>query len=371
MKRVLVFAALAGLVTPFGVAIAEPGLGQPGPGANVVAPDQPRGSLGGLSSGAPSFSADLRTIGGSQPGVAAEAAPEAIAPADGAPVGGAPAAISSTTSQATVVETQEATFITDHRLIQRVVHRCMLGRLHEEGFPPIFDIPPPLPFAPIPAPFGDLELLSVGMVSDAADQAGPIYRISFRNNSPLPAHHFEVSLIAVLGELNRSCPVATVHIDAIGANAVSHVDIQLPHGVMAMGPEGSLAPFQTLIAAIDSFDELAETTELNNVMTLSRVGIDVVETATTTTTAAPAVAPAAALAPAAVAPAPGAAAPGGVAPGIAAPGGAAPIGPVNGGNTPAQPEVAPAQPMPAPNGSEALDSLDLDQVEGTSDLFSR
>ena len=370
MKRIFIFAALAGLATPFGIAAAaEPALGEPGPQANVVAPDQSRGSLGGLSSGAPSFSADLRNIGGSQPGVAAQAAPGAVAPADNAPAAGAPAAISSTTSQATVVEKQETAFITDHRQVQRVIHRCMLGRLHEEGFPAVFDIPEPLPFAPIPAPFGDLELLSVGMISDAADQAGPMYRITIRNNSPLPSHHFEVSLIAVLGELNRSSPVATAHIDRIGANAVGHIDIQLPHGVMAMGPAGSASPFQTLIAAIDSFDEMAETTEENNVMTLSRVGISVVEVATTTTTAAPA-APAAAVAPVAgvAAPAPGAAAP---APGAAAPGAAAPAAPVEGGAAPAQPEAAPAQPMPAPNGSEALDSLDLDKIEGTSDLFSR
>ena len=364
MKRIFIFAALAGLATPFGIAAAaEPALGEPGPQANVVAPDQSRGSLGGLSSGAPSFSADLRNIGGSQPGVAAQAAPGAVAPADNGPAGGAPAAISSTTSQTAVVENQAVTFITDHRQVQRVIHRCMLGRLHEEGFPAIFDIPEPLPFAPIPAPFGDLELLSVGMISDAADQAGPMYRITIRNNSPLPADHFEVSLIAVLGELTRSSPVATAHIDRIGANAVGHIDIQLPNGVMAMGPAGSLAPFQTLIAAVDSFDEMAETTEENNVMTLSRVGISVVEVATTTTTAAPAAAPAAALAPAA-----GVAGP---APGAPAPGAAAPAAPVEGGVAPAQPEAAPAQPMPSPNGSEALDSLDLDKIEGTSDLFSR
>lgn len=361
MKRILILAALAGLATPFGIAAAaEPGQGELGPQANVVAPDQSRGQLGGLSSGAPSFSADLRTIGGAQPSVGAQSAPEASAPADGAP-----AAISTTTSQATVVEQSRATYITNHRLVQRVIHQCLLSSLHEEGLPEMFDIPESLPFAPIPAPFGDLELLSVGMIGNVADQAGPTYRITIRNHSPLPAHHFEVSLIAMLGELNRSSPVATVHINAIGANAIGHIDIQLPHGVMAMGPEGSTTPFQTLVAAIDSFDELAETTELNNVMTLSRAAIAVVEVATTTTTATPAVAPAAAVA---------APAPGGAVPGVAAPGGAAPMAPVDGGNAPAapaQPEAAPAQPMPAPNGSEALDSLDLDKIEGTSDLFSR
>jgi hypothetical protein len=367
MKRVLILAALAGLVTPF-VASADE-LGQPGPDANVVAPDQPRGQLGGLASGAPSFSADLKTIG-------SVAAAPAAAPAVAAPAAGAPAAVSTTTtaSQAVVVEKSASTFITDFRLVHQVIHHCMLSKLRADGLPDIFGIPAPLPFAPIPAPFGDLELLSVGMISDAADQAGPLYRISFRNNSPLPAHHFQVSLIAVLGEMNRTSPVATAHIEKIGANAVGHIDIQLPHGVMAMGPAGSTGPFEKLVAAIDSFDELAETTELNNIMTLSRIGIEVIEVASATTTttavagaaAAPAVAaPAAGAAPAVAAPAPGAAA----APSVA-PGAAAPAAPIEGNAAPAQPEAAPA-PMPAPSGSDALDSLDLDKVEGTSDLFTR
>lgn len=375
MKRVLIFAAIAGLVAPFGTAAArergfqrfaqpqpfaraaaDPNvnpsvIGQPGPQTNVVSPEQPRGQLGGLASGAPNFSADLKSLGGRLDGSALPGAAQA-APAEGAPVAAAPA-VGGVASQSVVVEKQAVGSVQNHRLVRHIINHCIARKLREQGFPMIFGMPAPLPFGPIPAPFGDMELLSVGMVSDAADQAGPIYRISFRNNSPLPAHHFQVSLIALLGEIDRTSPIATVHVDEIGANAVGSVDVQLPHGVMAMGPQGQVAPFETLVAVIDSFDELAETTELNNIASLTRTGIAVVEV-TTTTAAAPVAGAPAAGAPAAAAPAPG-----------AAPAEAAPVDASAG---PA--EAAPAPPMPNADG-DALDSLDLDKVEGTSGLFAR
>jgi hypothetical protein len=260
-------------------------------------------------------------------------------------------------TQAVVVEKQAIGSVQNYRQVRHIINHCIARKMRERGIP-FFGMPAPLHFAPVPAPFGDMELLSVGMVSDAADQAGPIYRISFRNNSPLPAHHFQVSLIAVLGEINRTSPLATVHIDKIAANAIGNVDVQLPHGAMAMGPQGQLAPFETLIAVVDSFDELAETSELNNITSLTRTGIAVVEVTTATAAVpaagAPVVGEPAAGAPAAVVPAPGAA--------------PAEAAPADAGAAPA--EAAPAQPMPSPNG-DALDGLDLDKVESTSDLFVR
>jgi hypothetical protein len=259
-----------------------------------------------------------------------------------------------TQGQAVVVEKQAVSGAKDLHMVRRIVHHCMVRTLQNEGFPPIFGLPAPLAFGHIPPPFGDLELLSVGMVSDAGPEAGPIYRITLRNTSPLPVHRVQVSVIAVLGELNRTSPVVTAMIDEVDPNEVAHIDIQLPVAVMTLGPQGKVVPFETLIAAIDSFDELAETSEINNIAIVSRVGIAVVEVATTTTgVAAPAAAVAVPAAPAA-------------APAIAAPVEAAPA---DAGAAPA--EAAPAQPMPAPSSSDALDSLDLDQVESTSGLFSR
>lgn len=355
MKRIVIFAALASLATPFGLAIADPGaLGQPGPQQNVVAPEQSRGALGGLASGAPSFSNDLKTIGGQPngselPGVAAPAAAGAPAPAVAAP--GAVV----TQGQAVVVEKQAVSGVKDHHMLRRILHHCMIRTLQNEGFPPMFGMPAPLAFGHVPPPFGDLELLSVGMVSDAGPEAGPIYRITFRNTSPLPVHQVRVSLVAVLGELNRTSPVATAIVAEIDPNEVAHIDIQLPVAVMTLGPQSQVVPFETLIAVIDSFDELAETSEMNNIAIVSRIGVAVVEVATTTTAVA---APAAAVAVPAI-PAPA------VAPAIAP----AEAPPADAGAAPA--EAAPGQPMPAPSGSDALDSLDLEKVESTSGLFSR
>jgi hypothetical protein len=218
--------------------------------------------------------------------------------------------------------------------------------------PPVIGIAPAFPF-PAP-PFGDLEIDSVHMVADAIDAKGPLYRVSIRNNSPLVARHFRVSLVAVLGTLDRHSPVATVEMESIPAQAVAHIDVQMPVGVMNLGPEGKAAPFDTLVVAIDSFDELAETHELNNVATLTREAITVVEGVETTTVAPAAAAPAAVAAPAPGTPAAG--------PPVAAPPAAAP-----------EPAPAPQQQAPqvGPEGNVNLDQLDLERAEGTSQLFSR
>jgi hypothetical protein len=247
-------------------------------------------------------------------------------------------------NQAAVVGTQAAAPVNRgwmvHRVLQHVLFRSMYdaqmsGQPHlmpMRGFGPMF--------AP---PIFDLELVGVGMVADLAGDKGPIYRVTIRNNSLVPVHHFRVSLIAVLGTLNAGSPVTTADVGPVAAGAIGHIDIQLPSAVMALGPQGQAAvPFDTLVAAIDSFDELPETNELNNVSTLTRVEIALIETAVQSTTAA--VAPAAAAPSAAVAPA------------APAPGGSAPQA---------------QSPAPAPQEKLDLDKLDLNTAEGTSALFSR
>jgi hypothetical protein len=326
-------------------------LGEPAAPNNIVEEGAPRGELGGLASGAPSISTEVQQL--ARPAQAGGAAVVAQG-------GTGAAVVTQGSTQATVVEQQTMTTIQDRLVVARVMQHCMFRTLHDQmiahgGFmPPIIGIAPAFPF-PAP-PFGDLEIDSVHMVADSIDAKGPLYRVSIRNNSPLVARHFRVSLVAVLGTLDRHSPVATVEMESIPAQAVAHIDVQMPVGVMNLGPEGKAAPFDTLVVAIDSFDELAETHELNNVATLTREAITVIE-GVETTTVAPA---AAAVAPAAVAaPAPGApaAAPPAEAPAIGAP----------------APAVAPQQqaPQASPEGNLNLDQLDLERAEGTSQLFSR
>lgn len=192
----------------------------------------------------------------------------------------------------------------------RMCGPCMpFGMPGPFGMQPQFGMPGPFGMQAPPAPFGDLELVNVGMVSDAMAEQGPIYRVTMFNNSPMPSRDFHVSIIALLGEFNDGSVVVTVPVKYVAPNASATIDVQLPINVMAMGTPA--APFDTLIAAVDSFDELAETSELNNVAVITRtevvsITVKVEETAVATVSGvavvAPAVAPA--IVPAVVAPAP-------------------------------------------------------------------
>ncbi len=380
MKRILVFAVLAGALAasaataraqggPMGGAQAPQQNGQVPADANVVQPEASRGALGGLASGAPGVAENVQQLGkgAAAPvvgesktivtgGAVAGGAVAGGAVTGGAVTGGAVAggAVAGTvaggsttvvTGTTTVVETQHQQLLSRaqrHWQVARTMQHCMFFSdvqphviRRVELFPIGFHHGPF--FAP---PVGDLELVSVGMVADGVADKGPIYRVSLKNNSTLAARHFRVSLIATLGEITRMSPVVTMNIEELAAGAVGHIDVQLPHGVMALGPQGQPGPFSTLIAAIDSFDELLETDELNNVATFVRGEIAVIETVQETAASA---APAAPAAPAAApAQAPAAAAP-----------------------------AAPAAPAPAPQDNGELNKLDLDNVNGASELLSK
>jgi len=201
-----------------------------------------------------------------------------------------------------------------------------------------------------PAPFGDLELTGVGMVSDATPDAGPTYRITMLNNSPLPSRDFHVSLIASLGDLADGSLLVTVPVKEVAANAVGTIDVQLPVAAMTLGNPAQ--PFDSLIVVVDSYDELAETNEMNNIAIVGRSEV----VSITMTEAVPAEAPAAA--------------PAGEAPVVTAPAAAAPapanapeqvqVVPDNGSGTAAAP-AAPAVPSNA--------NLNLDNVAGAGQLL--
>ncbi len=250
--------------------------------------------------------------------------------------------------------------------VQYLFHFC---RFRAAGFRCV----PPMPmgfgcFMGGPAaPFGDLELLNVGMVSESTPAQGPVYRVTMANHSPVPAQFFRVSLVAVMGELNETAQVITVPVRFVGANATGTVDVQMPIGVMSMGNPG--APFERLIVVIDSFDELAETTKLNNVAVISRA--EVVTVTVKTEAAAVKVEGAAAVkvegTAAAAAPAEEIGPPAGGGPAPAAPAeGAAPAAPTDAQAAPVGPPQANAT-APVQSGEQ----LDLDRVEGASQLLSR
>lgn len=209
-------------------------------------------------------------------------------------------------------------------------------------------IPAPLPAAPIgfgiPIP-GDLELVQVGMLSDATPEQGPVYQVTVKNVGSIDAEQFRVSIVAVLGEIAEDSPSVTINVDRIAAGETVTLQIQMPVTVMALGPQGQEpAAFDTMVVAIDSFDELQESNELNNVATLKRTDVQLIQVETVTTEVAPAAAQP--TAPAAVAPA---------------------------AEAPAAPDAAaPAPEDDAPESEDIdIDNLELDDADEATELFTR
>jgi hypothetical protein len=198
----------------------------------------------------------------------------------------------------------------------------------------------------------DLELIAVNIVTEAGPSAGPIYQVTFRNNSQFSLQNFRITLVAVLGTINEWSPNVTVNAPCVKAGEVATIQVTLPANVMQMGVASQpLVAFDTLVVALDSFDQIPETNECNNIAVLKRVGIPIVAVTSATTP----VAGAAIAGPAVAGPAVGGAAVGGaavggtVAPGTAvAPNAAlAPAAPANPA-TPANP-VNPTAPAPGPS----------------------
>ncbi len=121
---------------------------------------------------------------------------------------------------------------------------------------------------------GDLELLEIQLISDGDAEQGPVFQVNFRNVGQQPAHDFRISLVGVLGRIDITSPTTTVHVPRLEAGQTASLQIQLPPNAMAITPFGGEAlPFDTLVVALDSFDELIECNELNNVTILKRAEI--------------------------------------------------------------------------------------------------
>ncbi len=127
---------------------------------------------------------------------------------------------------------------------------------------------------------GDLELLGVHCDGTVDPRNGPVFEVTLRNNSQVTLEHVTLSAVAVLGQIHGQSPTSVVSIGQIGAGETISFRIQLPASSMVMGPVGSpVQPFETLVVAIDSFDELIESNELNNVNILRRGEIPMIPVA--------------------------------------------------------------------------------------------
>ena len=127
---------------------------------------------------------------------------------------------------------------------------------------------------------GDLELLGVYCDGTVDPRNGPVFEVSLRNNSQETLEDVTVSAVAVLGQIHGQSPTSVVSIGRIGAAETISIRIQLPASSWVTGPVGSpVQPFETLVVAVDSFDELVESNELNNVSILRRGEIPMIPVA--------------------------------------------------------------------------------------------
>jgi|GEM_PF-4308959 len=303
-------------------------------------------------------------------------APQARAPAPGAGATAAAPAVTTTTTTATttpaLIGVDPATLLARpaqpfsplafqppgrcRHVIDMLYRHCLLDHARKAPFgAPQFTAPPGFPV------LGDLQLVGVNLLKEAGPECGPSYQVLIRNDSQYPMYHFRISMVAVHGQISDNSPILTLNVPRLAAGESATLEFALPVAVMAMGPQGGeTIPFETLVVVLDAYDQYPERDELNNVATLKRVEIGVIETSTIATAPAAAT-PGEGGAPAAGPPGPSATAP--------PPAGTSPAP----GTTPeAAPEAGnPGNPAPSPLDNLNLDQLNLDDEETATSLFSK
>lgn len=135
---------------------------------------------------------------------------------------------------------------------------------------------------------GDLQLLAVNLAAEIAPNVGPRILVTIQNNSEQTLRRFSITAVAVLGRIDIGSPTVTTRVPQIGPGETMAIEMQLPATSLAMTPDGeNLASFDTVVVALDSFDEFLEQDELNNLAILRRSEM-IVATAAPAVEAAPA-----------------------------------------------------------------------------------
>jgi hypothetical protein len=112
---------------------------------------------------------------------------------------------------------------------------------------------------------GDLEIMQVSRIEHEDAVCGPRFAVLVRNHSCRDVCNFHVSVVGILGRIVPCSPNATVSVERICAGETLQVDVTLPIEALAMGNRnGQIIGMQRLVVVIDSFDQLVETNEANN-----------------------------------------------------------------------------------------------------------
>ena len=131
---------------------------------------------------------------------------------------------------------------------------------------------------------GDLQIVEVHQHEHLDSACGPTFAVVIQNQSTRSVCGFHVTAVAVFGHICPTSPNATVKTDKIEAGESLEVLVTLPIEALAMGNRnGQVIGFQRLVVAIDSFDELMESDEANNLKAFDAASIPVVSLSVTTT----------------------------------------------------------------------------------------
>ena len=126
------------------------------------------------------------------------------------------------------------------------------------------------------ADLGDLQIVQVSQIEHQDAACGPKFAVLVHNHSCRSVCKFHVSAVGILGRICPVSPSATVAVEQIGAGETLQVDVTLPIEALAMGNRnGQIIGLQRLVVAIDSFDQLVESNEANNLKAFDITAIPV------------------------------------------------------------------------------------------------
>ncbi len=128
-------------------------------------------------------------------------------------------------------------------------------------------VAPPMyrPFVMPLAELGDLRIAQVTQLPAGAPDSGPQIAIMVHNASDRTVRNFHLTAIGFLGQIYPHSPSTTVRVEQLNPGQQAEFVVQLPIEVTALGNrDGQILGFQRLLVAIDSFDQLLETNEANN-----------------------------------------------------------------------------------------------------------
>jgi hypothetical protein len=171
-----------------------------------------------------------------------------------------------------LVSARPASFAATQHSCGHVIELLVANRFRQQAVQNRGELAPGLEFrSPEELSVGDLELVSVIGVADGDPTQGPAFDIIIRNHSRETVYDFRVSVVGVLHAINLQSPTSVVPVTEITSGSLLQVRVQLPSSAFTMETSGNVARgFDRVVVAVDSFDELVESDELNNVRILLR-----------------------------------------------------------------------------------------------------